>query len=522
MDPVLTAPTRSAMAAFPSPATGLAFFLAEEGRQGDFICFAGAAPSDPQQGLYVQSTVNGGFYNARIWDLLNGRAEWFGAVPNGPDCLAALQAAVLLCPVVVLDNDDYYISSTLKMNTPSRRLVGHRGRSQSRYQGTRLIVRSATADTLQLGPDTAPAGGINDFLIDVGLSSLTLTRDRAPSMSAQNVGQPTGLRSRYLLNADVEHVFAAQHAIGYYYGGVVSSRYTDCRSLRSIAGSGSVDFVQGHYLDGTLTGFAAGGNASLYLFTCSSEGGAGITGDVTGMVANGAFVDTFVRDFETSSQKKGIVVAGTGNSGSQNSNIDFILDHPVLDGCTDRGIEIASVAPGGVVSLIDAYVAVAGGSALACIHVHDGAGCVRISGGQAICFPNSEAGGDALGIYADSQVGLVVDHIAIVGSKRPIALLTCADSEITPEIDNLTINAVEGAVYLADSTRVRIAPKVTGGTAVFPSGVALAGAGNTRIQVDWTRIQDASLAGGSANRLIVNGTAITTPGSFSGGLVSGA
>ena len=523
METVATALTRGMMAAAPNPIAGQIVYLAEAGREGVFKCVTGTVPSDPQQGLYVSSATSG-FYYSRIWDGINGKPEWFGAITNGPDCLVALQASIALCPVTILSNDDYYISATLKITVEKRTLKGCRGRAQGRFGGTRLIVTGATADVLQIGTDTLPAGGADFFLKDVSVSSLTLARSMAPSMSAENVSQPTGLRVKYVLNAQIEHIFSTEHALGYYYGGVVASRIYNCRAFRSIAGGGAIDFWWGHYIDGTLSGVGAGGNASIYVNTSSSEAATtSISGSVNGLMAIGAFVDTFISDFEATRTKKGIYVVGTGAGGGQDSNIDFYVVHPVLDACYDRGIEVANVSPGGVVSIVDAYIALADSvAALACYHIHDGAGSVRISGGQAICFVNSAAGGNALGVYADTQSGLVVSKLAIVASKRPIALLTCTDADLSPEIENKSVVASEGAVYLTGSTRVRIVPKISGGANVFPIGVELAGSGNSRVFVDWTRIQDSAVSGGSTNRLKVNGTSYTSTGPFPGGVASGA
>lgn len=178
------------------------------------------------------------------------------------------------------------------------------------------------------------------------------------------------------------------------------------------------------------------------------------------------------------------------------------------------------MAPGGIVEVTNAYVALSDNpTAFACFHVHDGLGSVIFTGGQALCLPNSSVGGDAIGFYAENQTGVVVSKLAIRESKPPLGCVSCINGELTPEIENLAFTATQDAVVLGSSSMIRVAPKVSGASGVFPAGVELAGTTNSRVEVDWTRIEDATVG---SNRLKANGASVTTAGPSVGGIAQGA
>lgn len=74
-----------------SLSAGTTIYLAEEGRSGDFLVKSGAAPSDPENGIYV--VLANGNYAARA-DRQTVTVEMFGAVGDGADDDSAALAGV--------------------------------------------------------------------------------------------------------------------------------------------------------------------------------------------------------------------------------------------------------------------------------------------------------------------------------------------------------------------------------------------------------------------------------------------
>ena len=513
--------TRTSMAALASPVAGQLLFLAESGRQGLFMVVAGTAPADTAQGLYVPSVVTG-FYYARQWDGITGRPEWFGAVPGGADCLAALQACLALCPVTLLANDDYYISAAWRISTSQRAVVGRRGRPLARGQGTRLIVISATADVLQIGAATYP-GTIAAMPRDITIDGVAVARDRSPSMADMTPNNATGVRVTFAQNVELAHVFAAEHALGFYYNGTVACRVQDCRAYRTVVGVGTADFWRGHYADGTPNIGLAGGNSGLFLDKCSAETSLTFVGGIDGLTCFGAFAGTYVRDFKSSGARRGAVVSGTGTSGAIGTNIDLQIEHGVFDGCADKGIEVQSVAPGGIVKIVNPFVAIAGSTSNYGIYIHDGDGTVAIEGGQTICTANGQAGGTAIGIFAQSQNGLSIVGNVVAESKRPISLTSCKRFRLEATVRNLTVVPSEGGVFVSASSLGYINAAIEGAPAELPVGVELTGSSNATIEVDCTLIDLSAITGGGPNKLKVNGLSITAAGLYtSAGASSGS
>jgi len=77
--PVISVTSRAAMTLL-DPTVHTGAYLDEDLRRGVFALRSGTAPNDPQQGIYVPSSTSG-YYWERDWDGVNGRPEWFGAIP---------------------------------------------------------------------------------------------------------------------------------------------------------------------------------------------------------------------------------------------------------------------------------------------------------------------------------------------------------------------------------------------------------------------------------------------------------
>ncbi len=144
------------------PSENRVVFLTDEGREGQFICKVGVAPSDPLEGIYVSSNT-AGFYWERVWDGINGYPEWFGATPNSNSGsipaanLAAMQACLTLCPVTNFAAKDYWISDTFKINVQYRTVRGAViPDGYNTGTGTRVLCTDTTKNVIQIGPDSAP------------------------------------------------------------------------------------------------------------------------------------------------------------------------------------------------------------------------------------------------------------------------------------------------------------------------------------------------------------------------------
>lgn len=450
-----------------------------------------------------------------------GYPEWWGAQANNyaHDSDAAFLACLQSCAEMDLQNDDYYFAATFPVSISRRRIRGVRGRAFARGQGTRLVVKSATAATMLLGTEVAPGGGINAFVADVTIEGVTLTRDRAPVMdSAFTPSGPTGLRVRHVLTCQVRDIFSSQHAIGYYYGGVVASQIEDARAFRSVDGAGSQDWAVGHFFDGSVAFGAAGGNASIELLRGTAEFGgtmADQSKDTIGLAADGAFVDSFIEKFESTRTRRGMVFSGTGPSGGWSTSIDVKIIRPTIDQCYERGIEIASLAPGSVVQVERPFVAFTDSTnGLAGIHVHDGAGKVIIDGGETHCKIAVDAGSDPVGLLGAAQSGLIVGNHVVTESMRPVELVGCSDFEICAEVVNNSITATQAAINIATSSDGRVLSAVTGKAGAFPAGVELMVAGNARLEVNVTRVAAGAITGGAASKLRHNGASVPAAGSF--------
>jgi hypothetical protein len=456
--------------------------------------------------------------------------EWWGAKVNDGafDSLAALTAAVAAHPTVELVAGDYYISSTWKITKGHRTVRGAGSRWSPTLQGTRIIVTSATADTMQVGTDTMPPT-INDFLIGVHVSRIGLWRSVVPQKppAGQPVNGAAGLRAQYLLSCRFDEVYAEQHIVCFNIGGCVGSWFEHCYAFRSVAGSGSgSDAFHGYYLNGnTIPAGAAGGNASVYLTDCgASLGGAPAIPIQIGLGLDGSFADTFVTRFETASIAKGITIYGVSTNPDparrKVGNLDLHIVLPVLDQCADRCIEMGNLSDYALVEIVDPYLACANG-ALAAIHIHDGGGNVHLLGGQMIGFGDAESGGNALGILAERQAGLRVTGAKLLGFKRPIALDTCTRFDVAADVSNPGQSGSQAAVYLAACDRGRVTPFVRGQSGAFPQGVNLAGSGNAHVMVDLTGIDPACITGGATNKLVINGTPISATGATGTHFVTG-
>jgi hypothetical protein len=515
------------------PAAGDVVFVNTLGREGLFICRAGTAPSDPLQGVYVASnTAN--FYWERDWDNINGYPEWFGAVVNSNSGgipaanLAALQACVVLCPVTNLQTADYWISSTWKIQTQYRTVRG--GVMSDGYNtgtGTRVLSVNAAANVIQVGPDSAPAGGTSNYFRNIMVENICARWGVALTPPASG-SESTAVKAwliNYVLNCQFKNLAAWEPIIGFYLYGTVYTKFNDCIVFRSESFGGTNDFFRGFWAQG-VPAILPGANPSLFLTRCNaSRGGAAALVSPTGFYANGNFSDIFLDQFETASLHTGIFIDGTGaNTGA--SRLNLHLRHCILDQCSQNGIYISALNDMSMVSINDGYVQVndtgVTGKGIWMTGSSNN-GSVSIGGGIQII---SSTGTTNYGIYISAQSNVRVDSTAIIEDFYSPVTIDGGSSgcDIRATINNPnTGNGTSAAVTINSAVDCFIAPVVDGAATKFGQGVFSVGTSLNRTTIDPTMFNSAAISGGAANKVVVNSSvAITAPGYYTTAGVAGS
>ena len=476
-------PDRAALAALAHPIAGQIAYLREAGRGGFFRCVAGSAPDrDPEQGLFVRSG-SGGFHYARIWDEVHGRPEWFGALVNDgrADCADAIEACYALCPFTQLSQADYFIRRTLVFNRSWRTVRGVGNFATDEGRGTRIILQGSapgihSADIMVVGSVEKPAGSSERYPYENHFSNFTLIRDGAatPHGSGEVGAYPTGLRAAYLVRCTFREITSLESSVGFYVGGVVYTKVEDCLAQRNRAGTSSAgDIWIGYYLDGHISFGFAGGNASLYMTRCLTVGQNRSHVSPTGLVARGAFVDTFLDQFESAQIDTGISFGVDGATGVGQS-VDLHIRNPVLDGCARFGLQIdLHETSSASVEIVDPYIYAAGGGGDRGILIHDGAGLVTITGGQ---VHGDFAGGS---LWFSRTRGIRVQGTKIHQSSRPVVVTEASGLVLEPQISNVGKTSVSFAITCGLLSRSIVRPVIiAAGAPAFRGGVSLGGGSN--------------------------------------------
>jgi hypothetical protein len=442
--------------------------------------------------------------------------EWWGAASDGAtDCLAAIQASLKAAQTTKLHPGDYFVSNTVKIIYDHRWLVG----SGSRYAGvnnkvTRLLVTNGSSYTLQVGPDAEPAT-INDFQKQNIVRDIHISRTVAPVIAANS----SGVSCQYTLFAELHGVDSAEHIAGFRFAGNVYLKCYDCSSSRASAGTGSgTDSWYGFYYDGSIDIGAAGGNASIYTNYCNASCNlvALQTGVSYGFYANAAFTDLFFESPETVSCNTAMYIEGNGPVGTVPSNLDLQIKNPIHDSFKSVGTHFKNINQYGSAALINGYH----GGAIAATHfilIEDCIGSIFITGGQMPMVVSSNATGIGIG----GSKGVVVDRTQILEAEEyGVVLVNSSSCDIRPIVKNFNTPLNQAAVTLTGSTRNTVAPIVYGAAGYVLQGINAAGSGNLYNEFNCTGI-DSVTVGGSADKLIINGTPVTTTGLSGTNLVSG-
>lgn len=488
---IAVARSRSAIFDRRDVAMGDLVYLSESGREGLFEAVAGPAPvADRLQGLFVPSSASGLCFR-RVWDGTHGRPEWFGAVTNDwhADCADAIEACYALCPVTELGQADYFVRRSLRFAHSWRTVRGVGNFATDQGRGTRIILQGSapdlhSADIIVVGSVAQPSNNSEDFPYENHFSHFTVIRDgvSAAHPSGDPARYPTGVRAAFLVRSTFRSISSLASSIGFYFGGCIYTKVDDCLAQRTDAGIGEApDLAIGYYLDGRPTFGMAGGNASLYIDRCVAVGQHPHHVRPTGLVAEGAFVDTFLDRFESARIDTGITFATKGAT-ALGQTVDVHVRSAVLDGCGRFGIDIdLAGTQTAAIEIIDPYVYAAGSGGDRGILIHDGAGLVTVTGGQ---VHGAFAGGS---LWLSHTRGVRVQGLKIQEAAHPVVVAASGALQLEPQISNVALRTPSFAVVCADMYRSSVRPIVMGVPGAFAGGVSLDGGCNYSL-VDGTAI----------------------------------
>jgi hypothetical protein len=443
-----------------------------------------------------------------------GFPEWWGAVTGGPDCAPGINACLIACNVTELQAGDYVVSQRVEMLLPHRTLRG----KGCQYDGTagsstRIVIVSATADVIQVGPDASP-GSVNSFHRENRVEDVHLTRSTAPTVASAC----RGLFNQYTLYAEFKNVKSSESIYPFHFAGTVQTHAKYCWAFRSIAGTGGADLCYGFFVDGTLNIGLNGGNASIYLEYCNATIGGISIANSAGFYLDKKFTDAFIETPETSGFAVGINVQGDGSAVNTLTNTDLLIRNPVLDTFSFAGLYVNNANKFGAIEVTGGYYGAANG-ATAGIYVNASPGAVHVNGGQVLC--NVAVG--CHGVLGVNSSGLVIDRTKIIEcTGAGVELSNVTNCDIRPLVKNFDKTLTGAAVRVAGTcTRNTYAPMAFGKASAMPLGVQLIGANHNWNEINCSGIDAAAVAGGSANKLTINGVQVTATGLSGTNVASG-
>ena len=447
-----------------------------------------------------------------------GFAEWWGAAGgSGTDSGPAINAAIIALLKVQLMGADYFSSVTIKMQLPHRELCGVGYAYEDTIdQVTRILVTSGSLDVLLIGPDVEPPT-VNQFQKQNAVRNLYVARTIAPVISSVC----RGVRVRYTLFAQLENVKTTESIYGFEFFGTIYTILEKCQSNRVSNGTGAgTDLWYGYYINGSADVGLAGGNASLYLNYCTAGcNNATLSAGISiGFYADFAFTDVFMESPETVTCATSISVIGNASPSLYASNTDFMIKNPISDQFNEFGIYIRDVNDFGSISITGGYYGPAAG-ATSCVFIQDSNGSVRIDGGQ---FVMVGAPG-CFGITLDTVSNAIIDKPQILESSTFGVNATDAVScYIAPFCKNYVTTLANAVVQFASGCNANyLAPFVNGDPSIAALGVQFVGTTNGRNEINCTGLNSSAIAGGSGNKLTINGVQITATGLSGTNFVSG-
>ena len=444
-----------------------------------------------------------------------GYPEWWGAVTGGPDCLAAINAALVALPKTELQAADYWVSGTVLHATANHWLAGKGSTFDSLYGigATRLLVTNGSSHCLQVGPVSQPAGSPpSQFPLGIRTTGISCARTVAPVATSGC----DAIRVSYTLEAYFEDVRGDESMNGWEFVATVSNRLFNCKAKRSSAGTGGTDSWKGFYANGASPLFA-GGNASLYIAYSHADDTRATVTNGSGFYFDGAFTDGFLSWCETVSCTTGINIQGNSATGLAFSNTDLHIKDCVNDVFKVYGILVTNIGEAGSVEIVGGYEGpAAGATAARCVNTSNAS--VNVVGGQLVMGVAPAC----LGIYVNASTGVRVSGTQILEcGTTAVALAGASNCDIQPIIKNRAVTG-GAAVQLSGTPLANyIKPTVLGKASGSSLGIQVVGVADARNEYNCSGIDSSCLAGGSAGKLNRNAVAITATGLSGTNLVSG-
>lgn len=500
------------------------YTVSNDGGQGTFLITT-TNPGTVDNGLVFQSSTSG-FWFVRQWDGITAYPEWWTAplVNTGTNALPALDACVLAAPVSQLKAGVYTITGTWKIQTNWRLIRGAFLPDASGIgTATEINLNSATADICQIGPNAQPTpNSPTGFLGFIYLEHLTFNRTTAPTPPSSGFGGPTGLRCQWLTSCHFTDIWCNQNTNGFYITGTIFCKFNDCHAFRNISGTTSTnDYYCGFLQDNSPNIGLDSGNASVYYDYCGATSGS--TPAYTGMTNSygiytvDGFTDTYVFKFETSQMYWGAIFNGSAGTVQYGSE-DLIVNNCVFDSCFKGGINIGATGDTNCQAVIsNNYIAPVGGAAQTYgIIINTTSGAISLTANQII---SNVATTGAVGIYIFMSAGVITKGNVITDVAAPIILSTGNNCHLSDMINVTAANLVIGlaGVVLLSSNRnvVDVSLKCSASGSYYTYGVDMEGASNGFNEIRMSGLDPAALGGTSANKLVSNGTQITSAGTFS-------
>lgn len=452
--------------------------------------------------------VGGGMIDLNHSHTTAAYPEWWGATGDDgtADCLPPFQACLAAHPVMLLRAADYYLSDSFVIERPYARIWGTGYRGGSEGQGTRILVKSGSADVLRVGPVDYP-GAVNNFLQGVDMRWLELGRTAPVSPGA------AGLRAQYLLHCHFEGLSARESSIGFAAKGVVRSYFQDCIAFRSLPGAAADAPYRGFQLGGVENVGLAGVNGSIFLIDCNvSIGGSPEVRDSVGLLLEGGFADSFIERFEATSLETGIRVDGMASQlgdAAIAGHSNLHIRGTIIDQCSQLGIDLRNFSDHALIDLHDVYVAVASG-AQAAIAGQEVLGTCSIIGGQLIGRSDRTAPG-ATGLSLRGCSGLDITGLKIADFGQPVRLSHCRQVMLHGQIHNPGKQTPLPALIIDSSSGLRINCAISGRTGAFSNAVVIDRAREGAITIEAELVDARALAGAI---VLLNGSALKVSGQY--------
>ena len=374
--------------------------------------------------------------------VITGYPEWWGggtSESGGPAVGVTNQTAIMACYTAChttqLQVGTYLTSGTIYLETSGRTLRGAANYwNPSGYNGTRIVILSASDDVIFLRTDTLSTDNTT-FVRNVRIEYLQLTRSSGSGAAALSVG----LRTYKIIFCEFHKIRSAEHYRPYYISGNIACSWSDCQAFGSIGLKDATAVWSGYYFDGSASIGLAGGNASVYLHSCSaSTGGATLTLARYGFHLTGKYVDTFIIEPESARIEVGVYLEGDlADPGNGQQDVHIYM--PIIDVFRDAAIRVKDQKPRGMVEINGGYCAPwagASATASACIDFVNARGQSSVSDFECVCWPLPQT----IGLQIDSTSrGVSVTNYKIAESETPVVI-------------NGDFNLVQATTFLGSET----------------------------------------------------------------------